>query len=241
MHSEHDPITVVLVTDSCRLEDGLAAFLDDVPDVSLIGRTVRLDGLLDLVDELDPQFVVVGVRSPAVTAEATIVAAHQLRDHRPDVGVVVISDRAQEFAVELLRRGSAGIAFLLDGTLPGFATVIGTLRQLRLGRTAPDSCVVGTLVPPGDPLGIEGLSPRETDILEQMAHGRSNRAIADQLHMSVKSIEKGITGIFSKLGPFDRGIEDRRVSASLAFLRTQADPFGPVPGPREGTASPGRR
>jgi DNA-binding NarL/FixJ family response regulator len=239
MHSEQDPLTVVLATDSWRLGNGLAAFLDDVPDVSLTGRTDRLDGLLDLVDELDPQFVVVGIRSPVVTAEATIVAAHQLREHRPDVGVVVISDRAREFAVELLRRGSAGIAFLLDGTLPGFATVIGTLRQLRLGRKAPDSDIAGPVVPPGHPLGIEDLSPRETDILEQMAHGRSNRAIADQLHMSVKSIEKGITGIFSKLGPFDQGIEDRRVSASLAFLRAQTDPFGPVH--REGTASPGRR
>jgi len=240
MHSERDPITVVLATDSLRLGDGLAAFLDDVPDVSLTGRTDRLDGLPDLVDELDPQFVVVGIRSLAVTAEATIVAAHQLREHRPDVGVVVISDRAQEFAVELLRRGSAGISFLLDGTLPGFATVIGTLRQMRLGRAPAESRgIAGPGVAPGDPLGIEDLSPRETDILEQMAHGRSNRAIADQLHMSVKSIEKGITGIFSKLGPFDRGIEDRRVSASLAFLRAQSDPFGPVP--REGTASPGRR
>lgn len=236
MHSALDPITVVLATDSCGLGDGLAAFLDDVPDVTLTGRTDHLDGLLDLVDQLDPQFVVVGIRSPMVTAEATIVAAHQLREHRPDVGVVVISDRAQEFAVELLRRGSAGIAFLLDGTLPGFATVIGTLRQLRLGRTPHES---STRVRPGDPLGIEDLSPRETDILEQMAQGRSNRAIADQLHMSVKSIEKGITGIFSKLGPFDRGIEDRRVSASLAFLRAQTDPFGPVH--REWTASPGRR
>jgi DNA-binding NarL/FixJ family response regulator len=241
MHSDHDPITVVLATDSSRLGDGMAAFLDDVPDVSLSGRTNRLAGLLDLVDELEPQFVVVGIRSPVVTAEATIVAACQLRERRPDVGVLVISDRAQEFAVELLRRGSAGIAFLLDGTLPGFADVIGTLRMLRLGREGHDSDVVASLVPPDDPLGIEDLSPRETDILEQMAHGRSNRAIADQLHMSVKSIEKGITGIFSKLGPFDRGVEDRRVTASLAFLRTQADPFGARPEPREGTASSGRR
>jgi DNA-binding NarL/FixJ family response regulator len=241
MHSEHDPITVVLATDSCRLGDGLAAFLDDVRDVTLTGRTDHLDGLPGLVDELDPQSVVIDIRSPEVSAEATIAAAHQLREHRPDVGIVVISDRPQEFAVELLRRGSAGIAFLLDGALPGFATVVSTLREMRLGQTALDPSTVGSRARPGDTVGIEELSPRETDILEQMAHGRSNRAIADQLHMSVKSIEKGITGIFSKLGPFDQGIEDRRVSASLAFLRTRTDPFGPVPAPRERTAPPGRR
>ena len=241
MHSEHDPITVILATDSCHLGDGLADFLHDVPDVNLTGRTDHLDGLLGLVDELDPQSVIIGIRSPAVTAGATITAARQLRERRPDVGVVVISDRAQEFAVELLRRGSAGITFLLDGTLPGFATVVSTLRQLRLGQAALGSSTVGSLVRRDDIMGIEDLSPRETDILEQMAHGRSNRAIADELHMSVKSIEKGITAIFSKLGPFDQGIEDRRVSASLAFLRTQSDPFGPVPATRERTAPSGRR
>jgi DNA-binding NarL/FixJ family response regulator len=236
MHPEHDPITVVLATDSCRLGDGLAAFLDDVPDIDLTGRTDHLDGLLGLVDEMDPQSVIIGIRSPTVTAEATITAARQLRGHRPDVGIVVISDRPREFAVELLRRGSAGIAFLLNGTLPGFATVVSTLRELRLNQAAPGPRTMGSRARPVDTAGIEGLSPRETDILEQMAHGRTNRAIADELHMSVKSIEKGITAIFSKLGPFDQGIEDRRVSASLAFLRTQADPFGPVLGTRERTA-----
>jgi DNA-binding NarL/FixJ family response regulator len=241
MQSEHDPITVVLATDSCRLGDGLADFLGDVPDITLTGRTDHLDGLPALVDELDPQSVIIGIRSPVVTAGATIDAALQLRERRPDVGILVISDRAQEFAVELLRRGSAGIAFLLDGMHPGFAPVVSTLRRLRLGRAALDSGVGGSLVRPGDTVGIGDLSPRETDILEQMAHGRSNRAIAGELHMSVKTIEKGITAIFSKLGPFDQGIEDRRVSASLVFLRTQTDPFGPVPGRRERTAPPGRR
>lgn len=241
MHPEHDPITVVLATDSRRLGDGLAAFLDDVPDIVLTGRTDHLDGLPALVHAVDPQSVVIGIRSPLITAATTIAAALQLRERRPDLGIVVISDRAQEFAVELLRRGSAGLAFLLAGTHPGFAPVVSTLRQLRRGREALGPGTVGSPVRPGDTVGIGDLSPRETDILEQMAHGRSNRAIAEELHMSVKSIEKGITAIFSKLGPFDQGVEDRRVSASLAYLRTQSDPFGPVLGPRERTAVPGRR
>ncbi|HUY66356.1 MAG TPA: response regulator transcription factor [Acidimicrobiales bacterium] len=241
MHPEHDPITVVLATDSCRVGDGLATFLDDVPDITLTGRTAHLDGVRDLVDELEPQYVILGILSPAVTAGAVIAMAHELREQRPDVGVVVMSDRAQEFAVELLRRGSAGVAFLLDGTLPGFATVVNTLRGLRRSQSELGPGIVRTLVPRSDTPGIEDLNPRETDILERMAHGRSNRAIADDLHMSVKSIEKGITAIFSKLGPYDQGIEDRRVSASLAYLRTRADPFGPIPRPRERTGPPGRR
>lgn len=227
-----DPITVALATDSRRLGDGLAAYLEDVADIRLTGRTDDLAGLVDLVDQVAPQSVIIGIRSPAVTADAIISTAHRLKEHRPDLGIVVVSDRAQEFAVELLRRGSAGIAFLLSGTLPGFPRVVSTLRELRLAQAAPGT---DTVVPPvrrGDAVGIQDLTPREADILEQMARGRSNRAIAGELHISVKSIEKGITAIFSKLGPFDQDSEDRRVSASLVFLRTQADPFGPRPGPR---------
>ncbi len=85
-------------------------------------------------------------------------------------------------------------------------------------------------------MGIDDLTPREVDVLEQMAHGLSNRAIADELHISVKSIEKGITAIFLKLGPFNSAAADRRVSAALVFLRTQTDPFGPVAEPGERSA-----
>lgn len=126
-------------------------------------------------------------------------------------------------SISLVRHGSP-----LDERLPNIGAVLDALRDLRTGNTVLDPSTVDYLIRRGDTLGMEDLTPREIDVLEQLAHGLSNKAIADQLHISVKSIEKGITAIFLKLGPFDQGSSDRRVSAALVFLRTQTDPFGPM-------------
>ncbi len=158
----------------------------------------------------------------------TVTAARRLRELYPDMSVLIISDRSDGFALEVLRGGSTGIAFLLDQHLPDIGAVVGALRELRMGQTVLDPSVIDSFIRRGDTLGIEELTPRETDVLEQMAHGLSNRAIAEVLHISVKSIEKGVTAIFLKLGPFNEGFSDRRVSASLVFLRSQTDPFGPI-------------
>jgi DNA-binding NarL/FixJ family response regulator len=221
-------MTVVLATESFLIGDGLAALLADVSDVEVVGRAHDVDGLRRLVAELTPKAVIICVRSQVVTATATVAAACHLKDEYPEMGVVVISDRTDDFALELLRSGSSDIAFLLDERLPNIEAVLGALRDLRMGHTVLDSRTADYLIHRGDTLGIDELTPREIDVLEQMAHGLSNKAIAAELHISVKSIEKGITAIFLKLGPFDQGSSDRRVCASLAFLRTQTDPFGPL-------------
>jgi DNA-binding NarL/FixJ family response regulator len=228
MDSDQDPITVVLATDSFLIGDGLAALIAGVSDVKVVGRVHDLDELQRVVPELAPKAVVICVRSSVVTTTATVAAARRLRDSYPEMGIVVISDRTNEFALELLRGGSSGIAFLLDECLPSIGTVLAALRSLQSGQTVLDPGTVDYLIRRGDVLGMKDLTPREIDVLEQMAHGLSNKAIADQLHVSVKSIEKGITAIFLKLGPFNQGSSDRRVSAALVFLRTQANPFGPI-------------
>ncbi|MGD0394379.1 MAG: response regulator transcription factor [Acidimicrobiales bacterium] len=222
-----EPITVVLVTDSFLIGDGLTALLDAVSEVEVVGRAKDLNELTSLVDELVPQAVIISVRSQVVTTMATVAVARRLRVAYPAMGIVVISDRANGFALELLRGGSSGIAFLLDERLPGIGAVLGALRELQMGQSVLDPSIVDSLIRRGNDVGIDDLTPREVDVLEQMAHGLSNRAIADELHISVKSIEKGITAIFLKLGPFDQGASDRRVSAALVFLRAQTDPFGP--------------
>ncbi len=228
MSSEPDPISVALCSDSFLIGDGLASLLSDVPDVEVVGRTRDINALPMLVDELAPRTVIISIRSQVVTTAASVSAARHLRDAYPTLCIMVISDRTNEFALEVLRGGSSGIAFLLDDQLPGIEEVLSSLRQLNTGHTILDPSIVDTLIRRGDAAGIEDLTPREVDVLEQMAHGLSNRAIADKLHISVKSIEKGVTAIFLKLGPFNSAAADRRVSAALAFLRTQTDPFGPI-------------
>jgi len=140
---------------------------------------------------------------------------------------VVISDRANDFAFELLRGSASGIAFLVDEQLSGIGAVRGALRGLQVGQSVLDPGILDALIHRGGDEGIADLTSREVEVLEQMAQGLSNRAIAEKLHISVKSIEKGVTAIFLKLGPFDQGISDRRVSAALVYLRHRVDPFGP--------------
>jgi len=218
----------VLATDSSLIGDGLTALLADIADVEVVGRTKDLVDLAHLVDKLLPQALILSVRSQVVTAGATVATARRLRESHPDMGIVVISDRADDFALELLRGGASGIAFLLDERLPDFGAVLGALRQVQFGQSVLDPVIIESLVRRGDTGGIGDLTPRESDVLEQMAHGLSNRAIAEELHVSVKAIEKGVTAIFLKLGPFNQGASDRRVSAALVFLQAQTDPFGPV-------------
>ena len=224
--SSGDPITVLLVTDSFLIGDGLEAMLRAVPDVKVLGKIRGINDLAATVEEMQPQTVLFCVRSHLVTTSAMVAAARRLRLEHPKLGIVLISERVDEFAVEFLRGGPAGVAFLIDEQLPDIQGVVVALWGSRVGTTTIDAGIVESLVRRGDAAGIGELTQRELDILGYVAHGFSNRGIADELHVSVKSIEKGITAIFLKLGPFAEGTQDRRVSSALAFLRAQADPFG---------------
>jgi DNA-binding NarL/FixJ family response regulator len=221
-----ESMTVVLVSDSFLIGDGLASILADIPDLKVVGRVRDVADLAKAVDEIEPQAVLISVRSQVVTTTAIVAAARHLRLSHPNLGIVVISDRVNEFAIELLRGGPTGIAFLIDEQLPGIGAVITALRESRMGATILDPSIVESLIRRGDAAGIDDLTPREVDVLRQMAQGMSNRGIAEELHISVKSVEKGVTAIFLKLGPFNQGLSDRRVSSALVFLRSQTDPFG---------------
>jgi DNA-binding NarL/FixJ family response regulator len=222
----HDgPITVVLATDSFLIGDGLASLLAGVAEVEVVARAHDHEELLALVEELTPEALIVSIRSPIVTTMPTIVAARRLREEFPDMGIVVISDRGDGFALELLRGGASRIAYLLDTRLPDLDAVLDALNEVCAGQTVLDPGIVDSLVQRRDELAIDDLNPREAEILEQLAKGLSNRAIAAKLHVSTKSVEKYVSTIFRKLGLDDQDA-DRRVTAALAFLQAQTEPFG---------------
>jgi DNA-binding NarL/FixJ family response regulator len=235
------PIEVVVATDSFLLGDGLASMLADVPEVLVVGRARDHYHLLRLVDELHPDAVIYGIRTSIITTMATISVARHLRLEYPAMGFVVISDRANGFATELLRGGASRVAYLLDHHLPSIEAVIASLRAVQVGESVLDPTIVDSLVSRKAARAIDQLTPREHDVLEQMASGLSNAGIASELGLSVKSIEKSVTAIFHKLGPFDPKVIDRRVSSCLEYLRAQANPFGrdelvaSTGGPDEGT------
>ena len=138
MSSHHGPIRVVLATDSFLLGDGLASLLADVDDVEVVGRACDHEELAASVEDLQPEAVIISIRTPVVTTMTTIEAARKLRVNHPELGIVVISDRGNGFALELLRGGASRIAYLLDERLPSMDTVLGALREIRQGQSVLD-------------------------------------------------------------------------------------------------------
>lgn len=225
MSRDQGPITVVLATDSFLIGDGLAALLAERDDVKVIGRARDHDELVVLVEEFLPEAVIISIRTPFISTMATIEVARRLRVEHPELGIVIISDRGNGFALELLRGGASRVAYLLDRHLPGIDAVLDALRDVRAGQTVLDPSIVDALVERRDGITIDDLTTRELDVLEQIAHGLANGAIAAALNVSVKAIEKNITTIFRKLGLADQTLVDRRVSAALTYLQAQTSPF----------------
>jgi DNA-binding NarL/FixJ family response regulator len=225
MSPDHGPITVVLATDSLLIGDGLAALLAENDDVKVVGRARQHDELVQMVDELAPEAVVISIRTPIIATMAMIEVARRLRVDHPDLGIVVISDRGNGFAVELLRGGASGIAYLLDERLPTIESVLNALREVRAGQTVLDPSIVDALVTRREGVAIDDLSLRELDVLELIADGLSNRGIATTLKLSIKAVERHITAIFRKLELADQTLVDRRVTAALTYQHAQTSPL----------------
>ncbi len=232
MTEDRDVIRVLLASDSFLIGDGLAALLAEVDDIEVVGRARDYDELLAKTASLAPEAVIISIRSPVVSTMDTIVAARRLRNDYPALGILLISERANGFALELLRRGSSKMAFLLDEQLPSTAAVIGAIHALREGHSVLDPSVAESFAQRGGGTALAELTPREVDVLEQVAHGLSNRAVADVLGISTKAVEKYVSTIFRKLGLVDHSLVDRRVNAALIFLRTESNPFNPLLDPR---------
>ena len=212
---------MLLATDSLLIGDGLASLLVDVPGIEVAGRVRDHFELIRLATELRPQAVIISIRSSSTASTATVVAARHLRNEFPELGLVLISDCGNGFALELLRDGASRIAYLLDDQLPSMEAVVDAVREVTAGQSVLDPSIVDFLVDNRRNAGIDDLTNRETDVLELMSEGLSNRAIADRLHISVKSIEKCVTAIFRNLDVADLSSVDRRVTATLSYQRAR--------------------
>ncbi len=225
MSPKEGPITLVLATDSFLFGDGLACMLANEGHVDVVGRARDHLELVRMVDELGPQAAIISIRTPVASTLAMLAAARRLREDHPDLGIVVISDRGNGLALELLSEGASHMAYLLDERLAGMEAVLGALREVLAGQSVLDPSIVDALVHRRNVTTIDDLTPREVDVLELMARGLSNRGIAGELALSVKGIEKHVTTIFRKLVLTDQSFIDRRVTAALTFLRSQDHPF----------------
>lgn len=176
------------------------------------------EALLAEVGSLRPDVAVLDVRMPPGFRDEGVRAAIELRRTMPEVGILLLSQYVEgTYARELLAAGDGGMGYVLKDRVASLDELQGAVEQVRAGGTVLDPHVVRELlVRRADPLGT--LTPRERDVLERMAAGRTNAAIARELFIGVGAVEKHVTAIFQKLGLDDSGSDHRRVLAVLAWL-----------------------
>ena len=219
------PIRVLVAEDSYLVREGIRRILEREPDLEVVGLCEDLPSLLESVESTSPHVVVTDIRMPPDDTDEGIRAAALLGKRYPNLAVLVVSQHDEpEYALKLLERGVRARGYLLKDRLLEPAQLTGAIRDLASGGSVIDEQVVESLVrarskPRRSPLGH--LTRRETEVLAEIARGRSNDAIAAALHMTVAGVEKHINVIFSKLGLTGDQEVHRRVKAVLMFLSDQ--------------------
>jgi DNA-binding NarL/FixJ family response regulator len=216
------PIRVLLAEDNALLRQGLARLIESRSGLELVGTAEDLPTLLVQFDELEPDVVVTDIRMPPTGTDEGIRAASEISARRPDTGVVVLSQYAEPpYALALLAEGSAGRAYLLKERVAGVDELAGAIVEVARGGSVIDPAVVEALVAANmrnRSSELERLTPREREILAEMAQGKSNAAIAATLVISERAVEKHSNSIFSKLGLSEEADLNRRVKAVLLYL-----------------------
>lgn len=214
-------IRVVLAEDNVLLRDGISRLVDAQPDLELVGLAGDLPGLLEIIGEERPDVVVTDIRMPPTGTDEGIQAAATLRQEHPGTGVVVLSQYAEPaYALALLADGSEGRAYLLKERVSEVDELLNAVREVAAGGSVIDPKVVESLVAGrrGPTSELHRLTPRETEVLAEMAQGKSNAAIAASLVLSERAVEKHTNSIFSKLGLSEERDVNRRVKAVLLYL-----------------------
>lgn len=218
-----EPLRVTIAEDHFLVREGTRRSLEDVDNVEVVAAVGTASELLEAVERLHPDAVITDIRMPPGHGTEGIEAAHRIRAAHPDVGVVILSQYADEgYAFALLSKGTAGLAYLLKERVGEARVLVAAIREVVAGGSVVDPAVVEALVAHRVRLErspLAQLTDRELDVLREMAQGRTNAAIADALHLSESSIEKYATAVFTKLGLSDEPGVHRRVAAVLTFLR----------------------
>ncbi len=227
----YDPfvaLRVVFAEDNFLVREGTAALLGSVKDIDLIASVPDFDGLLAAVKEHRPDVVLTDIRMPPTHSTEGIDAARRIRADYPEIGVVVLSQYAEEdYAYELLRDGAEGLGYLLKERIGDLEELIRALHDVARGGSVLDPRVVEGLVARKDRQAhsaLAELTEREREVLSQMAQGKNNAAIAKALFLTERAVEKHINSLFHKLGLSEEPEIHRRVMAVLAFLREEGLP-----------------
>ena len=214
------PLRVVIADDSVLMREGTARILEDA-GFDVVAQAIDGDDLLLKVRSYSPDVAIVDIRMPPTNTDEGLQAAKEIRERHPDTGVLVLSQYVEtEYAMELLSESAEGVGYLLKDRVADIPEFVAAVKRVGEGGSALDPSVVSQLVGrrrADDPVG--SLTPREREVLELMAEGLSNAAIAERMVVTERAVEKHVTSIFSKLQLPTSSDDHRRVLAVLAFLR----------------------
>ena len=219
-------IKVVLADDSVLVIEGIQHVLAAQPGIEVVASCDDMPSLLRAVEAVQPDVVVSDIRMPPSRTDEGIQVAVRLRQLHPEVGVVILSQYTEpSYALKLLENGSDGRAYLLKERVSDSAQLVSAIEVVADGGSVIDPKVVEALVAAQAPTAspsLAKLTPREQDVLAEIAQGKSNTAIAESLVLSKRAVEKHIHSIFFKLGLTDEEEVSRRVKAALLLLAEEA-------------------
>jgi DNA-binding NarL/FixJ family response regulator len=218
-------LRIVLAEDNYLVREGVEKLISSEDDLEVVASCADYDSLMATVATEHPDVVVTDIRMPPTGTDEGIRAANELRADQPDLGVVVLSQYSDpSYALAFLETGSKGRAYLLKERVSDIGQLSQAIRDVAKGGSVIDPEVVDALVAArskaaDSPLRV--LTPRETEILAEMAQGKNNAAVAASLVLSERAVEKHINSIFSKLALSEEPDVHRRVKAVLLFLSSQ--------------------
>jgi DNA-binding NarL/FixJ family response regulator len=215
-------VRVVIADDSPLVREGIASFVRG-EGIEVVAEASSPGELLAAVDDHEPDVAIVDIRMPPTQTDEGIQAAHEIRRRHPDIGVVLLSQHVEVgVATQLLAEAPQCLGYLLKDRVTDPADFAGSLRRVAGGGTALDPQVVsGLLTDPGPDASLRSLSPREREVLELVAEGRSNKAIGERLVITQGAVQKHVSRIFNKLGLPAGDDDDRRILAVLAYVRPE--------------------
>jgi DNA-binding NarL/FixJ family response regulator len=215
-------VRVAIADDSLLVREGLSELLAGEAGIEVVASCADLPSLLDAIDENSPDVVVTDIRMPPTQSDEGIRAAIQLRDTHPHIGVVVLSQYDEpSYALALLEGGSARRGYLLKERVHDRAQLVSAIESVAEGGSFIDPTIVEVLVAANARVGrspLSELTPREQEVLAELAQGKSNAAIADSLFLTKRAVEKHINSIFFKLNLSEAEDVSKRVKAALMFL-----------------------
>jgi DNA-binding NarL/FixJ family response regulator len=213
-------VRVVIADDNLLVRRGIVGLLGD-GGVEVAAEAADGDELIHAADAHGPDAAIIDIRMPPTHTDEGLQAAQAIRARHPDMGIVIVSEHVEVgVATQALAASPERLGYVLKQRITDIDDFVGTLRRVIAGGSALDPQVVsGLLAAQRDDGPLQALTPREREVLAFVAEGLSNQAIADRMVITLRSAEKYVSSIFSKLGLPDTGTEHRRVLAVLEFLR----------------------